>query len=142
MSIFSEYNCLDQWVKIASIGTFALAVIGSVLGFCEYLRFRWDIGQKRRKLEDYLRGELGGDDNGRRSILRIISATGLTEDEVIQASFRSKHITREPFHDESGLTVGILLRYAGDDLSRHRPRKQVSSIRELRRYWIVRFRRR
>jgi hypothetical protein len=102
---------LHDWADLASIATFILAAFGSALGLWGYLHFLWELRQKRLKLENFLKGELGGDDHGRRSVLRIVSAIGLTEDEIIQASFRSKHVARHRFYDDAGITRAILFQY-------------------------------
>ncbi|HEX4293065.1 MAG TPA: hypothetical protein VHZ29_02930 [Rhizomicrobium sp.] len=106
----AQYD-LRTWSDVASIATFVLAALGSALGLWCYMRFQWDLRQKRLKLENYLKAELGGDDLGRRSVLRIISAIGLTETEIIQASFRSNHVARHRFYDEQGMTRTILFQY-------------------------------
>jgi hypothetical protein len=106
---------LHDWADLTSIATFALAAPGVAVGLWGYARFRLDRRQKRLKLENYLKGEIGKYDFGRRSILKIVSEIGLTKDEIIQSSFRSKHIARYPFHDEKGLTTSILFQYRDDD---------------------------
>lgn len=53
-------------------------------------------------------------DRGQRSILQIIRAVGLTEDEIIQASFHSKKIGRRIKSDpDTGLASNLLLEYVG-----------------------------
>lgn len=105
---------LHHWADIASVATFILAAIGSGLGLFGYIQYLWDRLRKRRMMEDYLKRVLAEklkDDDGTRSTLRIISEIGLTEDEIIQSSFRSKHISRHILHNERGITDAILFRY-------------------------------
>ena len=67
---------------------------------------------KRRKLEDYLKTQKeAGKDKGQRSILHLMCALGLTEAEILQASFRSKKIKRRMISDKSGIAAQMLLEY-------------------------------
>ena len=71
-------SCLGD---LASILTF-LGALGA------YIWYRWDACRKSKRLQTYLRDEkLKGVDKGQRSILNIVRYVGLTEDEIIQASF-------------------------------------------------------
>lgn len=90
---------LHTWADIAAILTF----VGAALA---YGRYEVAAILKRRKLEDYLRTEKirvqEEDKNkppadrreGKFSIVHIMKDVGLTEDEIIQASFRSRKIRR------------------------------------------------
>jgi hypothetical protein len=104
---------LHDWADAASVATFVLALAGASIGFASFVWILWDRFQKRLKLERYLKTEKEKKkDHGRRSILRIISDLGLTEDEIIQLSFRSKHIIRRRHsEDDSDLTSAILFEY-------------------------------
>jgi hypothetical protein len=112
-----DHDIVHHWADVASITTLLLAAIGTILGVWGYLLYLWDIRRKRRMLEAYLKGEVEDEerrlwDYGRRSPMRITSAIGLTTDEIIQASFRSKCIERWALPDPvTKLTVGILFRY-------------------------------
>jgi len=80
---------LHDWADIAVIGT---ATVG-IYGYCKY---RCDLSHKMKRLEEYLHKakteDLANGKHGQHSIYHLVSRVGLTEDEVIQASFRSKHI--------------------------------------------------
>jgi hypothetical protein len=104
---------LHDWADAASVATFILALAGASIGFASFVWVLWDRLQKRLKLERYLKAEKEKKkDNGRRSILRIISDLGLTEDEIVQLSFRSKRIIRRRHaDDDSSLTSAILFEY-------------------------------
>ncbi|HEY1615106.1 MAG TPA: hypothetical protein VGF97_15575 [Rhizomicrobium sp.] len=73
------------------------------------------VGQqsKRRKLESYLRSEKSkGADKGQRTVLHLMVRVGLTEDEILQASFRSRHIKRLIATDpKTNRAEAILLAY-------------------------------
>jgi len=70
-------------------------------------------GNKKRRLEAYLKAERdAGKDKGQRSILHLIARVGLTEQEILQASFRSKHIGRVLTTNKAdGIAKDILLEY-------------------------------
>ena len=74
--------------NIAAILTAAVAAVG-------YSLYRWDHRKKREKLEAYLKAEKAkGTDRGQRTILHLIAELGLTESEILHASFVSDHIDR------------------------------------------------
>lgn len=86
---------LHQLADAASIATFIIALIGSVVGVWGYVRFRCLFHRKTGKLEQYLREQKETKiDQGKRSVIRIIRDVGLTQDEIIQISFVSKKIHR------------------------------------------------
>ncbi|MDH3703607.1 MAG: hypothetical protein OEU46_20095 [Alphaproteobacteria bacterium] len=74
-----------------------------------------DLRKKRRKLEDYLqqvRSSATGDDKGQRTILHLTARLGLTEAEILHASFRSKRIIRTlAANKETGRADAMLLGY-------------------------------
>jgi hypothetical protein len=101
---------IGWWADLASILTAAVAVFWfsyTVLDRC----------RKRRKLEDYLlkkwRAYDPKTDKGdyRHTIVHLMTELGLTEDEVLQASFRSVKIKRKAGEDESGLATDIRLQH-------------------------------
>ena len=74
--------------NIAAISTAGVAAGGYGL----YRRDQW---RKRRKLEDYLKAEEAKKiDRGQRTILHLMAELGLTESEILRASFASNHIAR------------------------------------------------
>lgn len=87
------------WADIAAILTFLGA-------FLAYVRYEVRAVCKRWKLEEYLREEksrvlaenkdkpAADRRDGKFSIVHIMRDVGLTEDEIIQASFRSRKIKR------------------------------------------------
>lgn len=92
--------------NIAAILTAAVALIVSITYTC---------GQKNKikSLEDYLRTERqAGKDKGQRSILHLVANVGLTEAEIIQASFKSRRIKRRLTTDpETDLANSILFEF-------------------------------
>ncbi|MEP4379520.1 MAG: hypothetical protein ABJ215_11275 [Alphaproteobacteria bacterium] len=92
--------------NIAAIVTALVAFAGSAWYIAER-------GSKRRRLEDYLKAERDAKKGrGQRSILHLVARVGLTEQEILQASFRSKHIERVLTTDKrDGMAKDILLEY-------------------------------
>jgi|SRR5579859_2174988 len=79
---------LETAANIAQIMTAIVAVVASA--------YYWrDQRRKRIKMEEYLKAEKK--DNPNRHIhttLHLMANIGLTEDEILRASFRSRHIKR------------------------------------------------
>jgi len=92
--------------NIAAIVTALVALAGS--GWYVIER-----GAKRRRLEAYLKAQRdAGNNKGQRSILHLIARVGLTEQEILQASFRSKHIGRVLTTNKTdGMAKDLLLEY-------------------------------
>lgn len=92
--------------NFAAIATALVAVAGSAW-------FVMERGAKRRRLEAYLKAERDkGQDKGQRSILHLVARVGLTEPEILQASFRSKHIGRVLTTNKAdGIAKDVLLEY-------------------------------
>ena len=103
-------ECLQYWANWAAIATFAVACSGVLIYFWQLHKDR----SKRIALENYLRTQKGeGKDKGQRSILRIMRDIGLTQDEIIQGSFQSKHIIRRVVGDKgTGLATDLLFEYS------------------------------
>jgi hypothetical protein len=80
---------LETIANIAAILTAVVATVG-------YGTYRWDQRTKRVRLENYLCAEKSKNhDQGQRSLLHLMANVGMTEAELIQASFRSKNIDRK-----------------------------------------------
>ncbi|PJO48906.1 hypothetical protein [Brucella pituitosa] len=77
---------LPDLAAIATIVTLAIAVVG--LLWPALARYRI-----KRKLEKYLRNEkIGGKDLGRRTMNHLVAKLRLTEEQIINAAGKSKHI--------------------------------------------------
>ncbi|MEM8724189.1 MAG: hypothetical protein AAGE86_01570 [Pseudomonadota bacterium] len=98
-----------EWLTVvANVSAIATAVVAA--GAAIWVWF--DQHSKRSRLEAYLKSEKqAGADKGQRSVLNIMAALGLTEAEVLQASFRSTKIKRRIVSDETGLAAHMLLEY-------------------------------
>ncbi len=99
-------NWLGLLANIAAIVTAVVAFAGSA----------WYVVERRAKrlrLESYLKAERdAGKDKGQRSMLHLVARVGLTEQEVLQASFRSRHIARVLTTNKlDGMAKDILFEY-------------------------------
>ncbi len=103
------------WLEIAAnlsaIATFLIAVFG-------YAYYRWDLRRKRIKLEGYLkeaRDKASDDERGKKgqhTFLHLMKEVGLTEEEILHASFKSEHIERLSIVAKgSKRAVGLLFGY-------------------------------
>ena len=101
-----------SWLSVASdLATVVLAV--GAIGAYGWYQIEAII--RRRELEAFLKGQIGKrskEDDGSRSVLFLASKLRLTENEVIEAGFRSKKIKPVPgFDKESGRADAILFMY-------------------------------
>jgi hypothetical protein len=105
-------ECLHRLADWSSVLTFVVTLIGAAVGICGYLKYLRDLHTKSERLEEYLRKEKAKKiDQGQRSIIQIMRDVGLTEDEIIQVSFRNPHVARRVKTDEDGLAKQLLFEY-------------------------------
>ena len=103
-----------DFLEILSNGA---AILTAAIASIAYGRFVAAERRRRKTLEDYLRDEkLMGDDQGRRTVLHLMSSLGMTEAEVLKAGFTSKVISSAPGMDERGRADCVFFEYDGDDL--------------------------
>lgn len=84
-------NWLGDIANLFAVTTGLVAVYG-------YGAYRLGIYRKRKQVEDYLRqrrddGRESGK-QGAHSLLHLVAKLGMTEAELVQASFQSRHIDR------------------------------------------------
>lgn len=101
---------LDTLDHIASIATAIIAALA-------YFQFQMQRCQRRTKLVDYLKSKSPGSrstgDKGRHTVLHLMGALGMTEAEILDAAFNSKHIKRTVAQDpETGRASAIYLQYS------------------------------
>ena len=94
-----------DWLNILSS---VAAILTAVVAVTGYGRYVWE-----RKLVDYLKGLKGEarSDKGQRSALHLTARVGLTEAEILQASFRNSRIHRVMRTDDDGFASAILFEY-------------------------------
>jgi hypothetical protein len=109
---------LHNWADVAVIATFILAFLG-VFGYLSQL---WGRLQRRLKLEAYLEGIANTEklaqhteseeQTQKHTAIHIMKNVGLTQDEIIQASFASKRIERfVHVNRDTGAADYLLFRY-------------------------------
>jgi hypothetical protein len=99
-----------DWLNILSS---VAAILTAVVAVTGYGRYVWERKRKERKLVDYLKGLKGEarSDKGQRSALHLTARVGLTEAEILQASFRNSRIHRVMRTDDDGFASAILFEY-------------------------------
>jgi hypothetical protein len=104
---------LHDWADLAVILTLGITLVGAVVGIVGYVKYRCELRSRSERLEDFLRREkMKRADDGQRSVIRIIKDVGLTEDEIIQASFRNPRIGRRVLTDpQTNLAKELLFEY-------------------------------
>ena len=97
---------LTVWANLAAILTALIAIFG-------YGKYQLDAVFRRKKLENYLKKQKTlGNDQGQRSILHLMAHLGLTEAEILQASFISKQVARKIAKDpDTGYADKLLFEY-------------------------------
>jgi len=85
-----------ETIEIAGNASAILTALVATLAGVGYKYAAW---KKTKCLEDYLRSEkqkniTSREDKGQRSILHLMARVGLTESEILQASFKSRYIKR------------------------------------------------
>ena len=98
---------LSLLANLAAILTALVAVIG--YGF-----HQWSQWQKRVRLENYLKSQQKKDGGYRQqTIIHLMAKVGLTEAEILQASFKSKKICRLVKKDKAtGLASHLLFQWS------------------------------
>lgn len=97
---------LETIANLAEIMTALIAAIVAVWYWC-------DQHQKRMRLENYLKAEkLTNPNNRTHTTLHLMARVGLTEDEILKASFKSKHIARKVHENyDTHLADDLLFEY-------------------------------
>lgn len=80
---------LADWAAVADVATASVAAVA-------YGRYLSGSTRRRRALEEYLKNERPGKrdagDQGRRTVLHLVSALRMSEEEILKAAFDSKRI--------------------------------------------------
>lgn len=82
-----DASLLETAAHWAAIGTALIAWIAGC-------RYWWERRAKKRKLETYLKQVKDqGTDKGQRTLLHLTARLAMTEHDILQAAFTSRHIT-------------------------------------------------
>jgi hypothetical protein len=102
-----------DWLELLSeLAAIATAIVATIAGAWVWL----DARNKRRRLEDYLTMEKArGSDRGKCTILHLMAKLGLTQSEILRASFRGGKIARRlDVEGSTGHARKMLLEYDPD----------------------------
>jgi len=99
-------DLLEILANIAAILTALVATVAAIY-------YGWDRKNKRLKLENYLSAaKLKNPDRHTHTTLHLMAQLGLTESEILNASYASRHIIRkEHVNKDTSLTDQILFEY-------------------------------
>ncbi|WP_240545235.1 hypothetical protein [Sinorhizobium fredii] len=116
LSAMNIEKLLGGFANVAAILTPLVAVLA-------YSRFLWERRQKRLRLESYLREQKLFECTGQHSFLHLVATLGMFEADIMDASYRSKVISRNVAVDVAGEPVRIVLEYEPDDLEKELPKR-------------------
>lgn len=98
--------------KSLGIAAHWAAILTAVVAVWAYGRYVYDRREKRRRLENYLEAEKGLEiDRGQRTVMHLVARLGMTESEIVDAAFRSRHVHRVVGVDEHGRADTLLFEY-------------------------------
>ena len=102
-------DALQYLEAIANVASIVTAIIAGWAGSW----FLYQRRQKRLRLENYLKAEKeSGRDKGQRTLMHLVAELGMTETEVMDAAFRSRHILRRVSPDMFGAAARLFLEYS------------------------------
>ena len=94
-------NISASWAALLTAGV-------AVLAYSLYQRERW---KKLSRLEAYLKAEKTKGDKGQRTVLHLVAKLRMTESDVFDAAFRSKHLRCVTTSDAKGRVDALLFEY-------------------------------
>lgn len=101
----------DSIAIVADLAAIATAVV-AIWAWGWYV---WQHRKRRDALEHYLRGLKEGREYGRRTVLHLMANLGMTEAQVLEAAFSSKHVRAIPGSDDRGRADAIFFEYTSGD---------------------------
>ncbi|MCH9764505.1 MAG: hypothetical protein K0U34_00725 [Alphaproteobacteria bacterium] len=101
------------YTDVLEIAAHWAAIVTACIAGIAGLRFWMERRAKRRKLERYLKHEKDkGTDKGQRTLLHLTSRLAMTESDILQAAFSSRHIkTRVGADSETKRADTLFLEY-------------------------------
>lgn len=94
------------------VGANWAAIFTAVVAAWGYGSYRRDRCTKRSRLESHLKKEKAkGEDMGQRSVKHLVANLGMSENDVMDAAFRSKHIRCVTIQDDDGFADSLLFEY-------------------------------
>ena len=108
-----------MYTNYITLGGSWAAIFTALVAVFGYGKYLFEQRGRRRRLERYLKREKAKAGRGQRSTFHLIAKLGMTEAEILKASFQSKRVVRRVGVDkETGLANAILFEWDG-----HRPRQ-------------------
>jgi hypothetical protein len=101
-------NSLQIFQLLANVAS----ILTAVVAVWAYLRYVYKVRKKRIKLETYLKAEKDKPNRSMHTVEHLISKLGMTEEEILKASFDSSHIARKIRSDAEGLAGRLLFEYS------------------------------
>ena len=91
------------------------AILTAIIAVLAYGRYEWSRCQKRLRLEKHLKAEKAkGTDKGQRTVLHLVAHLSMSEDDVLDAAFRSKRVQCVTTSDQEGYVSKLLFEYVGE----------------------------
>lgn len=105
--------CLDAIANLASISTAVVAAGAAIY-------YWYDRCSKQKRLETYLKAEKVNNPSGKtHTVIHLMAKLGMTEAEILRASFASRHIIHKTRKDDdTGLATKLLFEYSDEPKSR------------------------
>ena len=105
-------TCYERVLGIAANWA---AILTAVVAVWAYGRYAWVRYEKRARLEQHLKAEkANGTDKGQRTILHLVARLSMTENDVLDAAFRSKPVRCVTNSDNKGYVAQLLFEYVDD----------------------------
>lgn len=102
-----------SYMSVLEITSHWAAILTSAVAVLAYGRYLLERRQKRLRLERYLESEKReARDRGQRTVLHLVAQLGMTETEIVDAAFRSRHVRRVVGVDDDGRASVLLFEYA------------------------------
>ncbi len=88
------------------------AILTALIAVLAYGQFQWQRFARQKRLEAYLR-RVQGEGQGQKTVLHLMRALRMTEQELLAAGFHSARITPRVKPAKDGLAETLLFEYAG-----------------------------
>ena len=106
---------MTGYERILGIAADWAAILTAIIAVLAYGRYEWVRHQKRTRLEEHLKAEkANGTDKGQRTILHLVARLSMTENDVLDAAFRSKRVRCVINSDIEGYVAQLLFEYVSD----------------------------
>lgn len=106
----------EHWVAWASFGASIAAIATGLVAVWAYSAYVLTKCDRRKKLEAYLKDRRSdGDGTYRQSVIHLMAYLRMTESQVYEAAFDSKHVIPSPGQDNLGIANRVFFEYTTGD---------------------------